>query len=928
MSASVHWRTPVMAVSDPRGLSIRQVDYLRTTAGETAEALVTRQLHNVAGRPVEQRDPRLSRANSVHIYCLDGTTPSVASVDAGWRLSLPGLAGEILQRWDERGHHWRMTYDPRLRLTTARESAQPDPETFTYADASSDAGFNLRGQLLEQVDPSGSLLFESFALTGEALGETRTFHDGKAFSSHRTYSPLSAVLEQTDAGGHRQQSRYDLAGQLTQAQLQLKGQTTWQAVLREAQYDAAGQIIEQKAGNGVTRRWRYDPASLRLQRQSAQLDQLPPLQDFEYEYDPVGNITRILDNLFTPRHFANQRVDGHREFSYDSLYRLHTASGYDDAAPSDIPGLPQPTDPADRRNYTQTYTYDHGGNLTGLRHVRDGASYTRRLRIDPASNRGVRWNEGDPEPDFASLFDRHGNLLAVQPGQPLQWNPHDELARATLVQRDSGPDDAEQYRYSAGARVYKRLDTDANRHFQEVRYLPGLEIRSKDNGEELHIVVLPTGVRCLHWAAQPPVGIDQDQLRYTLEDHLGSCLMEIDQQARMIAHEGYYPFGATAWMAARSQIEVDYKFVRYSGKEMDVSGLYYYGARYYAPWLQRWVSADPSGDVDGLNQYAFVGNNPLRYVDPSGGSRAEATIMLYAGFLAQVSGYSEQTNAQLHNIIHQKGFKGALLSNVVVEGIKGPIGYEAGLIGGTQIDMAAPHGRTLPPHLTTGGLIGGNIGGDVSGAKVDVPLNAAGFTGGGMIPKTSKMSVAAIDHDLGIRQAVGEIRNFRDFMNERGTPALNKVLNPEFMMNRVMATWISIIPGAINMFALAFEIEDIKNRLDPVKIGKIETMLSDWQTALEERSAWMENAFDALGKEVLYPADVLPNVNNMTTKEMLAPITRSGLRQQTAATRYEIAHAQRGLAAYKEMGTTDNQFLRRMAHPPKQRSSNWFTRST
>jgi RHS repeat-associated protein len=117
--------------------------------------------------------------------------------------------------------------------------------------------------------------------------------------------------------------------------------------------------------------------------------------------------------------------------------------------------------------------------------------------------------------------------------------------------------------------------------------------------------------RCLHWAENKPDGIDTDQLRYNLEDHLGSCVMELDQQAQLISQEGYYPFGATAWMSARSPIEVSYKFIRYSGKEMDVSGLYYYGARYYAPWLLRWVSTDAE-QADGLNLYGFVGNNPMR----------------------------------------------------------------------------------------------------------------------------------------------------------------------------------------------------------------------------------------------------------------------------------------------------------------------------
>lgn len=71
-------------------------------------------------------------------------------------------------------------------------------------------------------------------------------------------------------------------------------------------------------------------------------------------------------------------------------------------------------------------------------------------------------------------------------------------------------------------------------------------------------------------------------------------------------------------MAADPVVEVGYRFIRYSGKEMDISGLYCYGARYYAPWLQRWISADPAGEVDGLNLYAFVGNDPIGHVDVNG----------------------------------------------------------------------------------------------------------------------------------------------------------------------------------------------------------------------------------------------------------------------------------------------------------------------
>ncbi|RMN48970.1 putative insecticidal toxin complex, partial [Pseudomonas syringae pv. apii] len=86
-----------------------------------------------------------------------------------------------------------------------------------------------------------------------------------------------------------------------------------------------------------------------------------------------------------------------------------------------------------------------------------------------------------------------------------------------------------------------------------------------------------------------------DQVRYSLGDHLGSSTLELDQQGGLISQESYYPFGGTAWWAARSAVEAKYKTVRYSGKERDASGLYYYGFRYYAPWLQRWINPDPAG---------------------------------------------------------------------------------------------------------------------------------------------------------------------------------------------------------------------------------------------------------------------------------------------------------------------------------------------
>lgn len=340
MLSSVHHRTPSLTATDSRGLPVRQIAYLRTVAGDPVQGLITRLQYDAAGRPIEQRDPRLSVPNMVSVFALSGQPLKADSVDAGPSLILPGLAGEERQRWDARGNHWRTTYDDQLRPVSIDENALPAVETLTYADATADLGLNLRGQILSMQDPSGSVDFHSYALTDAGLRETRTFDDGKDFTSQRTFSPTGVVLEQLDAGGHRQQSVYDIAGQLQQRKLQLAGAPEWQTVLEHAHYNASGQLTEQLAGNGVLSRWLYDPANGRLKRQTAQSNPATLHQDLEYRYDRMGNITTILDHTFTARFFANQRIDGERTFTYDSLNRLHSATGQADASPSDIPGRP------------------------------------------------------------------------------------------------------------------------------------------------------------------------------------------------------------------------------------------------------------------------------------------------------------------------------------------------------------------------------------------------------------------------------------------------------------------------------------------------------------------------------------------------------------------------------------------------------------
>ena len=58
---------------------------------------------------------------------------------------------------------------------------------------------------------------------------------------------------------------------------------------------------------------------------------------------------------------------------------------------------------------------------------------------------------------------------------------------------------------------------------------------------------------------------------------------------------------------------------RYTGMERDdETGLSYHNARYYIPWLGRWLNPDPIGIGDGVNVYAYCGNNPVLKIDSTG----------------------------------------------------------------------------------------------------------------------------------------------------------------------------------------------------------------------------------------------------------------------------------------------------------------------
>lgn len=113
-----------------------------------------------------------------------------------------------------------------------------------------------------------------------------------------------------------------------------------------------------------------------------------------------------------------------------------------------------------------------------------------------------------------------------------------------------------------------------------------------------------------------------------------------EQDQTVCERRDYYPFGEridTSSGDARSEVN-GYALTcgfdqRFTAKERDAeSGLDYFLARYYSSSLGRFNSVDPSNagvepsDPQTWNGYAYVTNQPFRFVDPDGRERAQILL--------------------------------------------------------------------------------------------------------------------------------------------------------------------------------------------------------------------------------------------------------------------------------------------------------------
>lgn len=119
----------------------------------------------------------------------------------------------------------------------------------------------------------------------------------------------------------------------------------------------------------------------------------------------------------------------------------------------------------------------------------------------------------------------------------------------------------------------------------------------------------------------------QAETYYYHNDHLGTPQVLTDQNQDVVWHGEYDPFGGvTKTVATVAQN------LRFPGQYLDQeTGLHYNYFRTYDPQIGRYLESDPIGLLGGANLYAYVGNDPISFIDPEGKARAQGTKCFNCG---------------------------------------------------------------------------------------------------------------------------------------------------------------------------------------------------------------------------------------------------------------------------------------------------------
>jgi len=282
------------------------------------------------------------------------------------------------------------------------------------------------------------------------------------------------------------------------------------------------------------------------------------LEQLSYSYDNVKNVDTQTDSL------------GLHDYNYDNLNRLTQASH-----------------PLGSGLLAESFGYDKVGN-----------------REDPADATSYNYdnnNQISKSPTAASyIFDNDGNMISNASGETFSFNKLNRLTSYTKSAVTSS------YLYDPlGRRINKTVIGDTTWYLWDNDKL--IAEYNSSGSQNKRYAYLPD--------EYTPTQVAESGDIYDVHtDHLGTPRLLTDSVKNIVWQAQYESFGSINLVI--DSIEFNFRF---PGQYYDAeNGRHYNYFRTYDPNTGRYITSDPIGLAGGINAYAYVRGNPLRYVDPFG----------------------------------------------------------------------------------------------------------------------------------------------------------------------------------------------------------------------------------------------------------------------------------------------------------------------